>query len=101
MQVTLLFGAAFLASQIAAWMSAIARSYHGSSQTPFFFYLFTMTHALCVFGGAIALGAMIFAVCKWGRWRRRMALSTMALYWHFTCVLWLYTLALLLISIGR
>lgn len=102
MRATLLLGAGFIGSQVAAWMNVVARGNHRGSQTPiFFFYLFTGTHAVCVLAGVVALGALIFAVRRWGRWRRKTALSTMALFWHFAGVLWLYTLGLLSVSVGR
>jgi cytochrome c oxidase subunit III len=91
--VTACLGAAFLASQLAAWRSLVQRGYY-LAQNPYssFFYMFTGLHAAHLVGGLIALFIVVL-----GRTRRE-TVDTVAYYWHFLGVLWVALFVILLIS---
>ena len=92
--VTACLGAAFLASQLAAWRNLVQRGYY-LAQNPYssFFYMFTGLHAAHLIGGLIALFIVVL-----GRGTRRETVDTVAFYWHFLGVLWIALFVILLIS---
>ena len=92
--VTACLGAAFLASQLSAWLNLVHRGYY-LAQNPYssFFYMFTGLHAAHLIGGLIAL----FIVAL-GRTTRRETVDTVAYYWHFLGVLWIALFTILLIA---
>ena len=82
---TILFGAAFVAEQVAVCRElAAAGLYLSTSPHSSFVYLFTGLHGVHVIGGllALALGVRI---------------EVIALYWHAMAVLWTYLLAVLFV----
>ena len=91
--VTTCLGAAFLASQLSAWLNLVHRGYY-LAQNPYssFFYMFTGLHAAHLIGGLIALFIVVL-----GR-PRRETVDTVAFYWHFLGVLWVALFVILLIS---
>ena len=91
---TACLGAAFLASQLAAWRNLVHRGYY-LAQNPYssFFYMFTGLHAAHLIGGLIALFIVVL-----GRSTRRETVDTVAYYWHFLGVLWIALFVILLIS---
>ena len=91
--VTACLGAAFLASQLSAWLNLVHRGYY-LAQNPYssFFYMFTGLHAAHLIGGLIALFIVVL-----GR-PRRETVDTVAFYWHFLGVLWVALFVILLIS---
>jgi len=91
--VTACLGAAFLASQLAAWRDLVHRGYY-LAQNPYssFFYMFTGLHAAHLIGGLIALFIVVL-----GRTRRE-TVDTVAYYWHFLGALWIALFVILLIS---
>jgi cytochrome c oxidase subunit 3 len=91
--VTACLGAAFLASQLSAWLNLVHRGYY-LAQNPYssFFYMFTGLHAAHLIGGLIALFVVVL-----GR-PRRETVDTVAYYWHFLGVLWIALFVILLIS---
>ena len=93
---TLALGLLFVAGQYAAWLGLRAEGlYLATNPSSSFFYLFTAAHGLHILGGLVGLGLVI------GRFSRRVptlrvsTLSTVAYYWHFMDVLWIYLLLLL------
>ena len=92
--VTACLGAAFLASQLAAWRDLVHRGYY-LAQNPYssFFYMFTGLHAAHLIGGLIALFIVVL-----GRSTRRETVDAVAFYWHFLGVLWIALFVILLIS---
>jgi cytochrome c oxidase subunit 3 len=91
--VTACLGAAFLASQLSAWLNLVRRGYY-LAQNPYssFFYMFTGLHAAHLIGGLIALFIVVL-----GRTRRE-TVDTVAYYWHFLGVLWIALFVILLTS---
>lgn len=83
--VTACLGAAFLASQLSAWLNLVHRGYY-LAQNPHssFFYMFTGLHAAHLIGGLIALFVVVL-----GRSTRRESVDVVAYYWHFLGALWI------------
>lgn len=92
--VTASLGAAFLASQLAAWRNLVHRGYY-LAQNPYssFFYMFTGLHAAHLIGGLIALSIVVL-----GRATRRETVDVVAYYWHFLGALWIALFVILQIS---
>jgi len=91
--VTACLGAAFLASQLAAWRDLVHRGYYlAQNHYSSFFYMFTGLHAAHLIGGLIALFIVVL-----GRTRRE-TVDTVAYYWHFLGALWIALFVILLIS---
>jgi cytochrome c oxidase subunit III len=91
--VTACLGAAFLASQLSAWLNLVHRGYY-LAQNPYssFFYMFTGLHAAHLIGGLIALFIVVLGH------PRRETVDSVAFYWHFLGVLWIALFVILLIS---
>lgn len=98
---TLLLGVAFVSGQAVAWKAIVLRGLHlASNPGSFFFYFLTGVHGLHLLGGMLALSYVIaFANKLARRGRQSMAVGTVAFYWHFMDVLWLYLLALLFTAV--
>jgi cytochrome c oxidase subunit 3 len=92
--VTACLGAAFLASQLAAWRNLVHRGYY-LAQNPYssFFYMFTGLHAAHLIGGLIALFIVVL-----GRATRRETVDAVTYYWHFLGALWLALFVILEMS---
>jgi len=99
--VTTVVGAAFISSQLLAWLALYDRGLYMSGN-PYagFFYILTAAHALHVVGGIVALGAILTR--SWLPTRdpdendycRRLARSV-GWYWHFMGALWIALFLLL------
>lgn len=91
---TACLGAAFLASQLAAWQNLVHRGYY-LAQNPYssFFYMFTGLHAAHLIGGLVALFIVVL-----GRATRRETVDVVAYYWHFLGLLWVALFTILTIS---
>ncbi len=90
-------GAGFLVGQVMAWRALVAAGvYLATNPHSDFFYLLTGVHGLHLAGGLVALG---YAWWRAGQVAVRAALATtlttVAVYWHFVDVLWLYLLVIL------
>jgi cytochrome c oxidase subunit III len=98
---TAMLGAAFLAGQIFAWQEFGLQGVRvASNPGSFFFYLITGAHGALLFVGIVFLAsAGIFVRRAEPLARRQSALGTVALYWHFTDVLWLCLVGLLFTAI--
>jgi cytochrome c oxidase subunit 3 len=94
--VTLGLGLAFLGGQYAAWLKLKSEGvYLATNPSSSFFYVLTAAHALHILGGLAGLWLCIFRLRKPALNLRRSTLNTVAYYWHFMDVLWIYLLALL------
>ena len=99
--VTAALGAAFISSQLLAWIELSQRGlYFSNNPYAGFFYILTAVHALHVLGGVIALGSVVIG--SWNgiysddRWIRMQSLGqVVGWYWHFMGGLWLVLLFLL------
>ncbi len=98
---TTVLGAAFISSQLLAWMALVNQGLYMSGN-PYagFFYIMTGVHAAHVAGGIVALGAILLRAwtpTEYGpelEYRRNLARSV-GWYWHFMGVLWLVLFVLL------
>jgi cytochrome c oxidase subunit 3 len=98
---TTVLGAAFISSQLLAWLELARRGvYVQSNPYAGFFYILTALHALHVIGGITALGAIVLRI--WypdisdeGFERRKTLAQVVGWYWHFMGGLWLILLSLL------
>ena len=99
--VTTVLGAAFISSQILAWMAlSVGGLYVAGNPYAGFFYILTGVHAVHVLGGIIALGSILL-----GSWhnsknaaaliRRRTLAQVVGWYWHCIGALWLVIFVLL------
>jgi cytochrome c oxidase subunit 3 len=94
---TVLLGFAFLAGQWLAWGELHNRGFYvNTNPSSSFAFLLTITHAVHLAGGLIAL---LWAASASLRHRpaeaRRIVVDITAWYWHFMAVLWVYIFALL------
>jgi len=94
---SLLLGFGFLAGQWLAWGELHNRGFYvNTNPSSSFTFLLTITHAVHLAGGLIAL---IWAACASLLRRppeaRRILVDVTAWYWHFMAVLWIYIFALL------
>lgn len=99
--VTTVLGAAFVSSQILAWLELVKRGiYVQSNPYAGFFYILTALHAFHVIGGIIALGYVVLITWDTARVDRmidrcRDIARSVGWYWHFMGGLWLVLLFLL------
>lgn len=99
---TTVLGAAFISSQILAWMALVERGlYMKGNPYAGFFYILTAVHAVHVIGGIVALGYILLRV--WNdaqiseeqRAKSRTEAGAIGWYWHTMDGLWLVLLFLL------
>lgn len=98
---TTVLGAAFISSQLLAWLALVNRGlYMQGNPYGGFFYIFTAVHALHVAGGILALGSVLLRT--WLptsneselSYRRNLA-RAVGWYWHFMGALWIALFVLL------
>ncbi|MBK8467275.1 MAG: heme-copper oxidase subunit III [Chloracidobacterium sp.] len=98
---TTALGAAFISSQIMAWLVLTNRGlYMGGNPYAGFFYILTAVHVVHVIGGIIALGSILL-----NSWlptsneqaliKRKALAQVVGWYWHFMGGLWLVLFVLL------
>lgn len=99
--VTTFFGAAFISSQILAWLALNARGLYvqGNSYAGFF-YILTAVHAVHVIGGIVALGSILLRnLAPTERLveitKRQTYAQVVGWYWHFMGGLWIVLFVLL------
>ncbi|MDQ3130897.1 MAG: cytochrome c oxidase subunit 3 [Acidobacteriota bacterium] len=98
---TTILGAAFISSQLLAWLELVNRGvYVQSNPYAGFFYILTAVHAVHVIGGIVALGAVVLKTwyldnSSEGTQRRETLTQVVGWYWHFMGGLWLVLLMLL------
>jgi len=95
--ITVLLGFGFLAGQWLAWGELHNRGFYvNTNPSSSFTFLLTVTHAVHLAGGLIAL---LWATTAFLRHKaaeaRRIVVDISAWYWHFMLVLWVYIFALL------
>jgi len=98
---TTVLGAAFISSQILAWLALVNRGlYMQGNPYAGFFYILTAVHAVHVIGGILALGSILLR--SWHEtsndseltYRKNLARSV-GWYWHFMGILWIVLFVLL------
>ena len=94
---TVLLGFGFLAGQWRAWGELHnAGFYVNTNPSSSFAFLLTITHAIHLLGGIVALlWAASASLLHKPLESRRIAVDITAWYWHFMAVLWIYVFALL------
>ncbi len=98
---TTILGAAFVSSQILAWMELAKRGiYVQSNPYAGFFYILTGLHAVHVAGGIIALGCVVLMTWDRGKFvsavdRTKEIATAVGWYWHFMGGLWVVLFTLL------
>lgn len=93
--VTLLLGVAFCTGQFVAWRQLHAQGiYLATNPNSSFFYVLTVTHALHVMAGILALVYLLGRLVASHSTFRRSLFENTAIYWHFMGVLWVYLLLL-------
>jgi len=99
--VTTVFGAAFISSQLLAWLALTSRGlYMRGNPYAGFFYILTAVHAVHVLGGITALGAILLKVWYGVRGdealqRAKTLSQVVGWYWHFMGALWIVLFVLL------
>jgi cytochrome c oxidase subunit 3 len=95
--ITILLGFSFLIGQWLAWKELHNRGFYiDTNPSSSFAFLLTVTHALHLAGGMIALlWAGTTSLLHRPVEDRRIVIDISAWYWHFMAVLWIYVFALL------
>jgi cytochrome c oxidase subunit III len=98
--ITILLGFGFLAGQWLAWGELHNRGFYmDTNPSSSFAFLLTITHAVHLAGGMLALlWAATASLRHKSPEARRIAVDITAWYWHFMAVLWIYIFALLAIA---
>jgi len=98
---TAVFGAAFISSQLLAWLELSQQGlYFNGNPYAGFFYILTAVHALHILGGVIALGSIVLhtwnPIYSEKTWERVQTLAqAVGWYWHFMGGVWLVLFVLL------
>lgn len=97
LSVSVILGFAFLAGQWLAWGELHNRGFYvNTNPSSSFVFLLTITHAVHLAGGLIALlWALSSSLLHRPVEARRIVVDVTAWYWHFMAVLWIYIFALL------
>lgn len=99
--ITTVLSAAFISSQILAWLALTKRGlYMQGNPYAGFFYILTAVHLAHVLGGIIALGSIVLSSWNGGgseaaRDKRRKLARAVGWYWHFMGALWVILFVLL------
>ncbi len=95
--ITVALGAGFLAGQFLAWRELAHRGWYvATTPSSSFVYLLTATHAVHLAGGLLALlYAVVISLKRRPIESRYIVIDTVAWYWHFMALLWIYIFALL------
>lgn len=99
--ITTTLGAAFISSQILAWLALIRQGvYVASNPYAGFFYILTAVHALHVFGGILVLGYILlrtwYQTNSYEELEKRQSISKIVgWYWHLMDALWIVLFVLL------
>lgn len=99
--ITTVLGAAFISSQLLSWLALVNRGvYVQSNPYAGFFYILTAVHAVHVFGGICALGAIVlrtwYKTFNLEELKERQNLSNVVgWYWHTMDALWIVLFLLL------
>lgn len=99
--VTTVFGAAFISSQILAWLALSRRGlYVYGNPYAGFFYILTAVHVAHVLGGIVALGSIVLSAWNGAgsdadKLKRRKLARAVGWYWHFMGFIWIVLFVLL------
>ena len=99
--VTTVLGAAFISSQILAWLALSKRGlYVYGNPYAGFFYILTAVHVAHVLGGIVALGSIVLSAWNGAgseaeRLKRRKLARAVGWYWHFMGLIWVVLFVLL------
>lgn len=99
--ITTALGAAFISSQLLAWLALTARGlYMQGNPYAGFFYILTAVHAIHVLGGIGALGSVLlrswYPTERPAELAKRSSLAqVVGWYWHFMGALWVAIFVLL------
>lgn len=99
--VTTVFGAAFISSQLLAWLALTSRGlYIRGNPYAGFYYILTAVHAVHVLGGITALGTILLKVWYGVRGeeaiqRSKTLAQVVGWYWHLMGAIWLVLFVLL------
>lgn len=97
--ITTVLGFVFVLGQAIAWWQLVVAGVYGSSSlAAAFFYVFTIAHAVHLFGGLCALLYVGFRKFGQAEMTRVAAAEVTSYYWHFMDGLWVFLLALLYLS---
>lgn len=94
---TCALGATFLVGQWLAWRQLAQHGvYISTNPSSSFVYLLTVTHAVHLLGGIVALGAALWLSLRHMQPERQyIIVDTASWYWHFMALLWVYVFGLL------
>lgn len=94
---TCVLGATFLTGQWIAWRQLASHGvYISTTPSSSFVYLLTVTHAVHLLGGIVALGAALWLSMKHMQPERQyIIVDATSWYWHFMALLWVYVFGLL------
>jgi len=99
--ITLMLGLGFVVAQLLAWRQLVRQGvYMASNPHSSFFYLFTATHGVHLFGGLVALSYLLMRTRNKrgtleGELKRIGAADAASIYWHFMDGLWICLFGLL------
>lgn len=99
--VTTVLGAAFISSQILAWLALSRRGlYVYGNPYAGFFYILTAVHVAHVLGGIVALGSIVLSAWNGAgsdgdKLKRRKLARAVGWYWHFMGFIWIVLFVLL------
>ena len=99
--VTTVLGAAFISSQILAWLALSKRGlYVYGNPYAGFFYILTAVHVAHVLGGIVALGSIVLSAWNGAGTaadaiKRRKLARAVGWYWHFMGLIWIVLFLLL------
>jgi len=94
--VTTVLGVVFVVGQVVAWRELVAQGIHGSASLAVaFFYVFTVAHAVHLFGGICALLYVGLRKFRRSEMTRVAAAEVASYYWHFMDGLWVFLFVLL------
>jgi cytochrome c oxidase subunit III len=94
---TSVLGATFLVGQWIAWRQLASHGvYISTTPSSSFVYLLTVTHAVHLLGGIVALGCALWLSMKHMQPERQyIIVDATSWYWHFMALLWVYVFGLL------
>ena len=96
---TTVLGFAFVLGQAIAWRELVRAGVYGSSSlAAAFFYVFTVAHAVHLFGGICALLYVGLRRFRQAEITRVAAAEVASYYWHFMDGLWVFLLTLLYLA---
>jgi cytochrome c oxidase subunit 3 len=95
--ITAILGFGFLAGQWIAWRQLASQGvYVATTPSSSFIYLLTVSHAVHLFGGVLAMAAVLILSMQHRQPERQyIIVDAASWYWHFMALLWIYIFGLL------